>query len=98
MLEAILNFLRHFSLVGAAFNVFKKDVKTKVSSLPIDESVTDSFVILRKNNNKAEAYLVKVFVEGRKTQTNLNESIDLELLPKEYEEELRNNNMCRFIL
>lgn len=96
MLEFILNIFRRFSLVGAAYNVFVKSVASKAASLQNADNVKDTFLVLRKNNNKAEAYVVRIYTDDRKTQTNLNESIDIELLPKELQADLNNNGTCRF--
>lgn len=98
MLDFILNIFRRLSLVDAAFNAFKKSVYKKAASLQKDDEIKESYIELRKNSDKAEAYLIKIYENNRRTLTDLNESIDLELLPKDCEEELRNNNVCRLIM
>ena len=88
-------FFRRFSLTKVAYNVFVNNITKQVVSIQLSDDVIESYVILKKNKKDAEAYLIKNYQDNRKTQTRLDLSIDIELLPDEYKSEICNNGMCR---
>lgn len=95
MLDKIISFFRRFSLTKVAYNVFVNNITKQVASIQLSDDVIESYVILKKNKKDAEAYLIKHYQDNRKTQTRLDQSIDIELLPDEYKSEICNNGMCR---
>lgn len=95
MFECIVEFFRKFSLTKAAYDVFVNNIREQVDSIVLDNDVVESYVILKKNGANADAYLIKIYQNNRMTQTRLDLSIDVELLPDEYESEVCNNGMCR---
>lgn len=95
MLDKIISFFRRFSLTKVAYNVFVNNITKQVVSIQLSDDVIESYVILKKNKKDAEAYLIKNYQDNRKTQTRLEQSIDIELLPDEYKSEICNNGMCR---
>ena len=95
MLENLIKFFRRFSLTKAAYSVFVNNITKQVVSIQLSDDVIESYVILKKNKKYAEAYLIKIYKDNRKTQTQLDQSIDIELLPDEYKSEICNNGMCR---
>lgn len=95
MLDKIISFFRRFSLTKVAYNVFVNNITKQVVSIQLSDDVIESYVILKKNKKDAEAYLIKNYQDNRKTQTRLDQSIDIELLPDEYKSEICNNGMCR---
>ena len=95
MLDKIISFFRRFSLTKVAYNVFVNNITKQVVSIQLSDDVIESYVILKKNKKDAEAYLIKNYQDNRKTQTRLDQSIDIELLPDEYKSQICNNGMCR---
>ena len=95
MLDKIISFFHRFSLTKVAYNVFVNNITKQVASIQLSDDVIESYVILKKNKKDAEAYLIKNYQDNRKTQTRLDQSIDIELLPDEYKSEICNNGMCR---
>ena len=95
MLDKIISYFRRFSLTKVAYNVFVNNITKQVASIQLSDDVIESYVILKKNKKDAEAYLIKHYQDNWKTQTRLDQSIDIELLPDEYKSEICNNGMCR---
>lgn len=71
-----------------AYNAFLKDVQYKINRITVDDSETDSYVILEKESNNAAAFFVNKNNDNKVTRTRLNEKIDIELLPREIAEKL----------
>ena len=95
MLEKIIRFLKSLSLTKAAYNAFLKSIQRQVNHVKIDDSVSQFYVLLEKEDNNAVSYLIKRYDDGRITRTKLNESIDIELLPPEIAEVLTEEGNCK---
>ena len=95
MLVNIINFFSRFSLTKAAYSVFVNNITKQVASIQLSDDVIESYVVLKKNEKDADAYFIRIYKDNHKTQTRLDQSIDIELLPDEYKAEICNNDICR---
>ena len=95
MLEKIIQFLKSLSLTKAAYNAFLKDIQRQLNRVKVDDSVSQLYILLEKEDKNATALFIKRYNDGRTTRTKLNEQIDIELLPQDIAEELSEEGICK---
>lgn len=87
------------ALIAYAFKVFWKDIlrwiaKKIAEAIIIIGELTDAFIRFVRRNGKAVAFLIKHYLSGRKTRTEIDE-IDEELCPDEVQEALKEGKEVR---
>lgn len=58
MLEKIIQFLKNISLTKAAYNTFLKDIQRQVNCVKVDDSVSQFYVILEKEEKMQLQFLL----------------------------------------
>lgn len=87
------------ALIAYAFKIFWKDIlnwiaKKIAEAIIIIGELIDAFIRFVRRNGKAVAFLIKHYIGGRKTKTEIEE-IDEELCPEEVQEALKEGKTVR---